>query len=195
MRIIPPLEQGKFYHLYNRGNNSETIFKEYRNYEYFLRKYNFYCTDVIETYAYALMGNHFHLMIRIRNYDEHASENSASKNASRQLSHFFNCYSQSINKAYNRHGHLFESPFKRKEIVSESHFTSLVLYIHFNPVLHGFVKNIHEWKHSSWHIYYHKRHSFLNTDHILQEFGGYRSFINAHKNFILEPAMEYLFME
>ena len=32
----PPLQVGQTYHIYNRGNNGEDVFREERNYAYFL---------------------------------------------------------------------------------------------------------------------------------------------------------------
>jgi len=37
MQNLPKLECGKYYHVYNRGNNGENIFREERNYTHFLR--------------------------------------------------------------------------------------------------------------------------------------------------------------
>ncbi len=56
-----PLEPGKYYHIYNRGNNRENIFKEDRNYAYFLKLYVFHVGPIADTYAYCLLRNHFHL--------------------------------------------------------------------------------------------------------------------------------------
>ena len=41
------------------------MFKNRGNYEYFLKQYDKYLSPVIDTYAYCLLGNHFHLLIRI----------------------------------------------------------------------------------------------------------------------------------
>ena len=65
-----PLEHGKFYHIYNRGIDSCKIFKENTNYEHFLRLYERYISLVADTYAWCLMGNHFHLLLRIKNEEE-----------------------------------------------------------------------------------------------------------------------------
>ena len=61
-----PLHYGETYHVYNRGNNGETLFREQRNYPYFLKLYARYTEPVAETYAYCLMSNHFHLLVRIK---------------------------------------------------------------------------------------------------------------------------------
>ncbi len=61
-----PLEPGKFYHVYNRGNNRENIFNEEQNYAYFLKLYAFHIGPIADTFAYCLMRNHFHLSVRIK---------------------------------------------------------------------------------------------------------------------------------
>ena len=66
MNLNLPLEADRFDHIYNRGINSENLFKEDRNYEYFLRKYSQYLSPVVDTFAYCLLKNHFHLLIRAK---------------------------------------------------------------------------------------------------------------------------------
>jgi putative transposase len=61
-----PLEFGKFYHVYNRGINRCNIFLETDNYKYFLSLYNKYVPLVADTYAWVLMKNHFHFLVRIK---------------------------------------------------------------------------------------------------------------------------------
>lgn len=65
-----PMNSATVYHVYNRGNNSEDLFKEERNYPYFLDKYFQYISLVADTYAYCLKKNHFHILLRIKNEDE-----------------------------------------------------------------------------------------------------------------------------
>ena len=62
----PPLEKGKFYHIYNRGINSCNLFKDSKTYEHFLNLYDKYISPVADTYAWVLMPNHFHLLVRIK---------------------------------------------------------------------------------------------------------------------------------
>jgi len=63
-----PLECRVIYHIYNRGNNGETIFLEARNFDYFMQLYNKYIAQIADTYAYCLLRNHFHIMLRIKNF-------------------------------------------------------------------------------------------------------------------------------
>jgi len=65
-----PLDPDVFYHIYNRGNNRENIFMEERNYTYFLRLYAKHVAPVADTYAYCLLRNHFHVLVRIKPAEE-----------------------------------------------------------------------------------------------------------------------------
>jgi len=64
------LQPGCIYHIFNRGNNRDILFIEERNYQYFLRLYRKYVEPVAATYAYCLIPNHFHFLIRTRTLEE-----------------------------------------------------------------------------------------------------------------------------
>ena len=193
-----PLIEGEYFHIFNRGVNGEDIFKEQRNYYYFLQQYMAYCSDVLETFAYALLKNHFHLLVYVKEnvqVAKHKGQGMVQLNASRQLSHFFNSYAQAINKANKRTGPLFESPFERKLIEDDSYLTSMIYYCHYNAQLHEFVKNFKEWEFSSYDPVLENNNSFLASQKVLDWFGGVTAFEKAHEgrygendvsNFIIE---------
>ncbi|MDX5347217.1 MAG: transposase, partial [Hymenobacteraceae bacterium] len=132
------LEPNKVYHIFTRGNNKENIFRSKENYHYFLQLYRKYISPYVETYAYCLLPNHFHFLIRIKSEEALKplwlpanSENLIS--VQRQMAHLLNAYAKAFNNQYNRTDKLFQHRFKRKEVTSEAYFTRLVYYIHFNP--------------------------------------------------------------
>jgi putative transposase len=135
MQAIQPLENGKYYHIYNRGINSDVLFKENDNHEYFLRLYDTHIDPIAETYAWCLMKNHFHFLVRIKDVDEIDTEKKIQP--SQSFSNLFNAYTKAFNKSYNRHGSLFERPFRRKEINQNKYFQNVIAYIHNNPVHHN----------------------------------------------------------
>jgi putative transposase len=67
---IELLEPDRIHHIYNRGINGENIFKEERNYRYFLEKYAKYIEPIADTFAYCLLKNHFHIAIRTKSEAE-----------------------------------------------------------------------------------------------------------------------------
>ena len=59
-------EFGRFYHIYNRCVDKQPLFRNAENCRFFLRRYREYIWPVADTLAYCLMGNHFHVLIRVR---------------------------------------------------------------------------------------------------------------------------------
>lgn len=100
------------------------------------------------------MPNHFHLLVRIKeeaNPTVFQNLSGLEKRLPHQnFSNLFNAYSKAFNKRFNRHGSLFERAFKRKIIDTEFYLKHLILYIHNNPVNHGFCKRPLEYPWSSY---------------------------------------------
>ncbi len=180
-----PLVRGQYYHIYNRGNNGETIFREARNYSYFLKLYAEYVEPVAETYAYCLLPNHFHLLVRIlecqsRRTSEHSHSSTTSMEGSRALAGLFGTYTKAFNKACQRTGSLFEKPFHRKRVDKDRYFTALVVYIHHNPQRHGLVDDFRKWHHSSYRAILSDKPTLLRRDDILEWFDGRAAFEMLH---------------
>jgi len=135
IQALQPLEHGKYYHIYNRGINSGILFREKGNFEHFLNLYSHHIEPIAETYAWCLMSNHFHFLIKIKEVEEIQSEKKIAP--SQSFSNLFNAYTKSVNKRYNRHGALFERPFRRKIIQDGTYFKNVIAYIHNNPVHHN----------------------------------------------------------
>ena len=193
------LQPGQRYHIFNRGINGENLFNEKKNYAYFLQKYMQYDEAVAKTYAYCLLKNHFHLLVEIRSIEEiqanflapgqtleyqskFKDEYSAGLFAGRQFGHLFNSYSQSINKAYKRTGGLFEEPFRRIPVYTDSYFSTMIWYIHYNPQKHRFVADFKEYPHSSYQIHLSDTPTRLERQAVLDWFGGKAGYIEYHKN-------------
>lgn len=202
-RILPDT----FYHVYNRGINGETLFKEERNYDYFLQRYGTFIPPVANTFAYCLLGNHFHLLIRTKTEkeisewakreDREQSKNLADKDASwhisKQFATLFKSYALAINKGYNRTGGLFEEPFRRLEVTSEHHFSQLVYYIHVNPQKHGFCSDFRDYPHSSYGSHLSQVSTKLKREEVLEWFGGVNQFREFHtQSNDLESIKEFL---
>jgi REP element-mobilizing transposase RayT len=188
MEIKEPLIHGNYYHIYNRGNNGIDVFLENESYYHFLRLYAKYIEPVAETFAWCLLKNHFHLLVRIKekleiNIDElsySTTEKPKIVDPSRQFSHLFNAYTQAINKRHHRTGSLFETTFERKLVSSEKYFQKLIYYIHNNPVHHGFVKQMSLYPWSSYETVISDKPTKLIRVDVIELFGNKENFINYH---------------
>jgi REP element-mobilizing transposase RayT len=58
-------ENDGIYHVYNRTVDRKPLFTSDENYAYFIRQFDKYLSNYIKIYAYNLLGNHFHFMIKV----------------------------------------------------------------------------------------------------------------------------------
>ncbi|MFN3847889.1 MAG: transposase [Spirosomataceae bacterium] len=196
MQEFIPLTPNHNYHIYSRGINGEKLFKSLSNCSYFLKKYHQYIHPVADTLAYCLMGNHFHISLRIKSVDELTltglealsglkTSEDYSKFISKQFSNLFNSYAQSINKAHGRTGGLFETPFKRELVENDGYLKQLICYIHLNPIKHNFTDNFRTYPHSSFQSILSDKPTNLRRLEVIELFGGSNAFIDYHEENLL----------
>lgn len=187
-----PLQYDTFYHVYNRGNNGEKIFFNEENYRYFLRKFGIYLTPYIEVYAYCLLPNHFHFLIKTKRKDEMEEPFMQIQTgrkllldytqiASEIFRRFFLSYAKSIKLQEGRTGSLFEKNFKRKEVSDDRHLLWVVNYIHRNPQTHGLVPDFSKYKHSSYTSLLSEDYTRLKRKETVALFGSKEEFIRFHQ--------------
>jgi putative transposase len=182
-----PLQSGVYYHIYSRGNNRAAIFFEERNYAYFLKLYAHHVAPVADTFAYCLLGNHFHFLVRVRSDLTGLGGLSGLKGPSQHVSNLLNAYAKAINQAYQRTGALFQRPFGRIEVNSDAYFLQLVAYIHQNPQKHGLVADFRTWPYSSYRALLSNQPTRLARDEVLEWFGGAGQFEAFHAQSIGGP--------
>lgn len=141
LRITTP---NILFHILNRGNNRQLIFKDERDYIYFINLLKKYKKELLfNLYHFCLMPNHTHFMI------EPTTENSLSKIMMRlTLS-----YSLYFNKKYKGVGHVWQGRYKSSLIDKENYFIWCGLYNELNPVRAGIVKHPKDWRWSSFNFY------------------------------------------
>lgn len=183
-------EPGVVYHIFNRGNNKEDIFKEEKNCIYFLSLLKKYLLPVADVYAYCLLRNHFHLALRIK--DEQFLEEKYKQKPYLAFSNLFNAYTKSINKLYDRTGSLFQEHLHRKRVEDEEYLTQLIAYIHLNPVKHKFSDEFKNYKYSSYQAYTAGKPTSICTGYIMSLFGDIANFEYWHdlNKLYLEDKME-----
>ena len=93
-------------------------------------------------YAYCLMSNHIHLLIRERE-----------ETIGMAIKRIASSYVYYFNHKYSRDGHLFRERFKSEPVNDMAYFETLLRYIHQNPVKAGMVAEVKGYEFSSWHEY------------------------------------------
>lgn len=170
------------YHIFSHVNGKELIFREETNYQFFLKQLDKYIIQIADIYAYCLLPNHFHLLLRFKNMESPNVEDEH-RYIMKSFGNLLNSYAKAFNKKYNRKGALFLNAIKRKKISDEKYLLKVLHYIHNNPVHHGFVNNIDQWKHSSYNSYLHsEKESKLNRTEIMQYFDSLEVFRNYHQS-------------
>jgi REP element-mobilizing transposase RayT len=179
MQQITPLENGKYYHIYNRGINSDILFKDNDNYNYFLKLYDTHIEPIAETFAWCLMKNHFHFLVRIKEVEE--IKTATKIQPSQSFSNLFNAYTKAFNKKYNRHGALFERPFRRKWVNYDTYFQNLIVYIHNNPVHHNICEHPLEYAWSSYLSCLSDKPTKLKRQEVIDIFNDVENFKYVHQ--------------
>jgi REP element-mobilizing transposase RayT len=193
-----PLEPGCFYHVFNQGNAKVKVFYKEDNYSYFLRKVDSYLFDFLEIYAYCLLSNHFHMLVKIKEENEIINKASKIKElegfinrnvgaenltgllVSEMFRRLFMSYAKAINKQEKRTGSLFRKNFKRKKVTDLRYLKEVVIYIHRNPQRHGIEFNYRDYPWSSYNRILEDKGSKLKKEEVLDWFGDSQTFIASH---------------
>lgn len=137
------IEAGLIYHIYNRGNNKNIIFKDRSDYIFFIDKLKTYLEKyLVNILIYTLMPNHYHLL--------------AIQNKGGSISNMIGALATSTAKRFNLKyghiGHLFQGPF-RYVIVPDEMLYYVGCYIHLNPVRAGLSREPEGWEFSNFRDY------------------------------------------
>lgn len=132
--------RGAIYHVMARGNRKQMIFADARDRRQFLKIVAIAMKRFdAECYGYALMGNHFHLVIC-----------TPRGNIARVMHHIDGRYAEYVNWRHRLTGHLFEAPYTAILIDDTSYLRNAIAYVLRNPVEAGLVKSAEKWPWSSY---------------------------------------------
>jgi len=190
INVITPILGDRYYHIFNRGNNGQSVFFNEENYKYFLRRFHQFLSPFVDLLAYSLMPNHFHFLIKTKgsvpilkdgNPLRSTDETEIGKHVSNQFRRFLITYSMAINKQEKRTGSLFSKNFKRLEIEDEEYLRYVTFYIHFNPQKHGWIDDFKKYRYTSWLAYNSEKPSLLNRTLLRGLFGGSDELLEYHQ--------------
>jgi len=115
---------GALHHIIVRGIERKPIFKDDADRDHFLGRLENIFTDA-ETlcFAWALMSNHFHLLLK-----------TGKSPISTVMRRLLTGYAMYFNRRHNRAGHLFQNRYKSILCQEDTYLLELVRYIHLNPL-------------------------------------------------------------
>jgi REP element-mobilizing transposase RayT len=120
--------------------------------------------DAFEVYAWALMPNHFHLLLKTKN-----------RPLSSSMKKLLTGYVVNFNRRHKRYGHLFQNRYKSIVCQEETYLLELVRYIHLNLLRGGVVNDISGLNRSPWSghsaLLSNKKREWQNTEYVLSYFG------------------------
>ena len=155
--------QGALYHTMIRGNAKQDIFFNDGD----RLRFCLFLQEAIEKYhcqihAFCLMHNHAHLIIQVSNIPLSCIMQNISFR-----------YARWINTRTKRVGHLFQGRFKAILVDTDSYLTTLIRYIHLNPVRANLIPNIHATWWSSHRDYLGDTiYPWLTTEFVLSHFSS-----------------------
>ncbi len=199
-KYLADFEELAYYHVFNRTNNGESLFRTYEHHLVFLNNFERLLSPFATLYCWCLLPNHFHFLVRIHSGSairKHLAEmplETLTEHEKKFLHNtvelgelieqsfrrFFISYSMSFNRRLSRKGNLFYKPFKRVLIKDEDQLLQTVIYIHFNPVKHELTKNFSDYKWSSWHQFNVIPVEDEYVEEVFSWFNGKPGFLKAH---------------
>jgi putative transposase len=166
------------YHALSRGNGRQDIFYDDQDRHLFLKTVGEMSERFeIDVFAYALMGNHYHLLLKTNR-----------ANLSKSMQWFGLTYTRRFNNRHDRVGHLFQGRFKSIIVQNDAYLLALSCYIHRNPLRAGIAKRLADYRWSSYKCYAYGRifPEWLKTKLILSQFQ-----INDKNKAYREKVQEY----
>jgi REP element-mobilizing transposase RayT len=174
--------EGALYHLLSRGNEGSDIFMSDNDRSSFLETVGEMSERfAIDVFAYVLMENHYHLLVRTRR-----------ANLKKAMQWFGTTYTQRFNRRNFRSGHLFQGRYKSIIIQNDAYLLQLSYYIHRNPLRAGLVKRLTGYRWSSYNVYAYGRKvpKWLSTGLILSQFAGAQDCHRSYREKVQKYASE-----
>ena len=131
---------GALHHVIGRGIAGIDIFSDVKDREDFLVRIKDLCDKkAFSIYAWALMSNHFHLLVRTGNMS-----------LSDSMRKLLTGYVVNYNRRHKRYGYLFQNRYKSILCEDDPYLLELTRYIHLNPLRAGIIKSVNVLRRYKW---------------------------------------------
>ncbi|MBM4351971.1 MAG: transposase [Deltaproteobacteria bacterium] len=175
---------GVLQHVIARGIEKTRIFCDELDYRFFIKRLeNFLGENHLDCFAWALIPNHFHLLLR-----------TGPTPLATFMRRLMTSYAGYFNRRYNRSGHLFQNRYKSLLCEEDPYFLELVRYIHLNPLRSGLVNDLEELKRYPWCgfgvLMGRYKNSWQEVDEILKYFGNHAGQARARYKIFMEDGIK-----
>lgn len=164
------LEPGKCYHIYNRARNGDPLFANDEACKFFLRLYKTHIVPVADTYAYCLLKDHLHILLRIKK--------EVNGSVCRPFALLFNAYTKGYNRMNGKQGKLFQFKLKRVEISRDPCIFDMVRYINQNVKKHKLTENFSHYRFSSYRATVTVNESLICRKEMIHHFGSRENLVD-----------------
>jgi len=171
---------GVLHHVMGRGIEKNNIFlnKNDRN-DFINRLSGLVDEGAIDLYAWALMPNHFHLLLKTKN-----------RPLSSNMRKLLTGYVVNFNRRHKRYGHLFQNRYKSIVCQEDAYLMELVRYIHLNLLRGGVVKDMNGLNDSPWSghsaILGRVERKWQDTEYVLSYFGSGKDRRKSYYKYVIE---------
>jgi len=142
-RPLRPVDDGLIYHVINRGNNRQRVFRKQSDFAAFLDALGqLKERRPFELYGYCLLDNHFHLLLRPKE-----------TSISRIMQSLMVSHTQRYHRYYGSGGHVWQGRFKSPVVQNDEHLLTVLRYIEANPLRARIVRKAEKYPWSSYSVH------------------------------------------
>jgi putative transposase len=193
----------KHYHVVFKSIDGLLLFRDAAHYSVFLNRFYQFTNAAVENWAYCLLNNHAHFIVKVKALTEvikNISEIDAAKQTismkklladsnsesvfdemlERQINSFMVSYVNYTKNKYGHNGGVFQKPFKRIAITADVHLQQAIIYVHANSVKHNIFKDYERYSYSSYASINKNAGMYCENEKVIDFFGGVDKFVALH---------------
>lgn len=175
---------GALHHVMGRGIERTNLFRTDADRGDFVDRLAQLCLEgSLVVYAWSLLSNHFHLLVR-----------TGRQPISRSMKKLLTGYVVNFNLRHKRSGHLFQNRYKSIICEEDPYLLELARYIHLNPVRAGMVRDVEQLRDYRWSghsaIMGRVKQQWQDVNTILAYFGKGKKAVEKYEEFVKEGAVQ-----
>jgi putative transposase len=193
----------KHYHIVFKSIDGLLLFRSDADYSVFLQRFYKFTNLAVENWAYCLLNNHAHFIVKLKTHEEvirnitdidlavqtvamkkllvnSNDESVFDEMLERQLNSFMVSFVNYTKNKYGHNGGVFQKPFKRVVITTDAHLQQAIVYVHANSVKHNISNDYERYIYSSYISISKNTNTYCEREKVIDFFGGANKFVELH---------------